>query len=376
MSSTRNNTISTENRNTCTCCPEDKPKEFYKSFNPVHKNTQKMPICKKCIEIEYQKYISKYNDSKLALYYTCRKFDIFFCLTAYEGALNQSASTGWDIIPSYIKLINSFRDKEDGSHRNGYGVCFDDSFEFLDRVVVENKSVEIEEIQEDKESKKNKQTNKISLTNENKKVQKDIERLLGHDPFIDYDLEDRIFLYNDLIAYLDEDTVEDAYKCSVVLQIVNNNNQIRKIDIVINQISSDIDSIVKNSDGIDKLASVKAKLNQVNDKLSKENNIALKHRAGSGSQNSTLGSMMKKLRELDFEKAEHDYYDMCKSYGIRKSAEISNQSIADIIRFDDNDLNNMFKMQREELQKLQDKELDYKEQIRLLIKENNELKKQ
>ena len=77
---------------------------------------------------------------------------------------------------------------------------------------------------------------------------------------------------------------------------------------------------------------------------------------------------------MDFEKAEYDYYDMCKSYGIQKSAEASNKSIAEIIRFDENDMNNMFKMQREEIQKLQDKELNYREEIRLLIKENNELK--
>lgn len=380
MASAKNNTTSTENRNSCTCCPEDRPKEFYKSFNQVHKNTQKLPICKQCIEIEYQRYMSTYNDSKLALYYICRKFDIFFCLTAYEGALNQSASTGWTIIQSYMKQINSFRDKNDYSHRNGYGVCFDDSFEFLDRVVINNDNNKVDKYDNNDEIikvKKGKAADikNVSPTKEDEKAQADILRLLGYDPFLEYEMSDKIFLCNDLVTYLDEDTVDDAYKCSVVLQIVNNNNQIRKIDIAINQLSSDIDSIVKNSKDIDGLASIKQKLNQANDKLSKENNIALKHRDGNGTQNSTLGSMMKKLRELGFEKAEHDYYDMCQSFGIRKSADISNQSILDILHFDDNDVNNMFKMQREELQKLQDKELGYKEQIRILIKENNELKK-
>jgi hypothetical protein len=214
----------------------------------------------------------------------------------------------------------------------------------------------------------------LEMNEDDLKSQKDVIRLLGYDPFAGYEKIDKKFLYNELIPYLDEDTLEDQFKCNVILQIVNNNNQIRKIDMVINKLSSNMDSLIKNSEDIKKLTAIKTQLNQANDKLSKENNIALKHRAGSNAKNSTLGSMMKNLRELGFEKAEHDYYDMSKAYGMKVSADISNKSIMEILHFDENEFNIMFKMQREEIQKLQEKELNYKEEIRKLAVENNLLK--
>lgn len=367
------NTKSQNQEYKCLKCNNTKPKDFYLSSNESHKNTNgKLPWCKSCIENQYKEYLEKYGDGRLALYYVCRKFDIFFSNSAYEGAKKHSLSIGWTIIQSYFKQINSFKNKE-GRSKNGYGVCFDESWDFLDVQLLEENGI-AQNITKFKTNNAEQEQEEFVLSDENKKAKEDVIRLLGYDPFIDYDVSDKMFLYNDLVTYLDDDTVEDAFKCSVVLQIVNNNNQIRKIDTVINKLSSDANSIVSGVKDIDNLASVKSKLNQVNDRLSKENNIALKHRAGSGAQNSTLGSIMKKLREMDFEKAEYDYYDMCKSYGIQKSAEASNKSIAEIIRFDENDMNNMFKMQREEIQKLQDKELNYREEIRLLIKENNELK--
>jgi len=215
---------------------------------------------------------------------------------------------------------------------------------------------------------------KIELTEDDLKSEEDCIRLLGYDPFLGYGVLDQKYLYNELIPYLDEDTLEDPFKIGVVIQIVINNNQIRKANMSINNLSSDNQSMVKNSKDIIALTDMTTKWNQQNDRLSKENNIALKHRGGSGSKNSTLGSLMKNLRELGFEKAEHNYYDMKKAYGMKFSADISHQSIIDIIHFDDNDKNIVFKNQREELQKLQEKELDYREEIRKLITENSKLK--
>lgn len=201
----------------------------------------------------------------------------------------------------------------------------------------------------------------------------DTIRLLGYDPFIDYTEEDKQYLYNEIVPYLDEDTLDDQYKIGVILQILINNNQIRKINLAMNKLSDSLDSMIQNGKEISTLTDITNKLNMQNDRLSKENQIALKHRGGS-SKKSTLGSTMKELRELNFEKAEHNYYDMKKAYGMKVSADISNKSILEIIHFDDNDKNIIFKNQRDELQKLQEKELDYREEIRKLVKENTELK--
>lgn len=338
----------------CNACEESRVKEFYVSRNPAHARTKKIPWCKTCIGNMYFDYVKKYGDAQYAMYYLCRKYDISYSNVAWFAAKKSVDNKGMDtsILGEYMRLVNSLGGK------NSHGDCFEESKDTLD---------EIGEV---------KKTKKVKSTPEDKKAQDDVLRLLGYDPFAKYDAEDRIFLCNDLVNYLDEDTLEDAFKISVILQIVNNNNQIRKVDAAINLMSSgDMNEFVKNASNIKELTEIKAKLAAANDRLSKENSIALKHRAGAGTQNNTLGSMMKKLREMNFEKAEHDYYDMKKAFGIRQSADISNKSIVEILNLsDDNNINNMLKMQREELQKLQDAELDYKEQIRVLVTENNSLK--
>lgn len=214
------------------------------------------------------------------------------------------------------------------------------------------------------------------IISEADKIDRDIRKLLGHNPFDNYDKDDKKFLDAELIPYLDEDTVDDQFKIGVLIQIVNTNNQIRKIDLVINQLSSDVESLIKNSNDIKNLTAIKTQLNQSNDKLSKENSIALKHRGDSKAGKSTLGGIMKDLRELGFEKAEQNYYTMKKAYGMKVSADISNKSIVEILNFDSNDEHNLFKTQKELIQKLQDKELDYKEEIRNLLIENKNVKEQ
>lgn len=227
-----------------------------------------------------------------------------------------------------------------------------------------------------KENKSKKKKIDKRVFEQAEKSKKDVLKLLGYDPFDGYPEDDKGFLYNDLVPYLDEDTLEDAFKVSVILQIVNNNNQIRKINLIVNNIGSNMEDLLQNSEQINKLTSIKKNLNDQNDKLSKENNIALKHRGDSSSRNSTLGSMMKNLRELDFEKAEQDYYDMMKCHGMKVSADISNKSILEILKFDENDIENMFKMQRDTIQQLQESELDLKEKNRLLNVDIHNLKEE
>jgi hypothetical protein len=114
-------------KHACICCGNQNKKEFYTSINESHKNTNgKLPWCKSCVEKQFNNYLNKYGDGKLAIYFLCRKFDIYFSISAYEGAEKNSVKTGWTIIQSYFKQINSFRDA------NNYGVCFDDTVDILE----------------------------------------------------------------------------------------------------------------------------------------------------------------------------------------------------------------------------------------------------
>ena len=176
-----------------------------------------------------------------------------------------------------------------------------------------------------------------------------------------------------LLPYLDEDTLEDQYKLSQIIQIINNNNQIRKIDFAINKLTAKPNFIDSNASAISSMTKTKFAIVQANDKIAKENSISVKNRGDKRAGASTFTYMMKKLRELNFEDAEHDYYDQLKSYGMKRTADISNKSILEQLQFDENDYTNMIKAQREMIESLENKLLDLEEENRQLYVKLNKL---
>ena len=105
----------------CTRCDSN---EFYLSKSDVNKKTEKMTICKSCLEEYYQEYVKKHDSYKKALWYLCRKFDLPFSHSAYTGAESHSKKTKWTIVQSYFKMLNSF------GKNNNYGTCFDESDQY------------------------------------------------------------------------------------------------------------------------------------------------------------------------------------------------------------------------------------------------------
>lgn len=110
------------------------------------------------------------------------------------------------------------------------------------------------------------------------------------------------------------------------------------------------------------------------DKIAKENEISLKNRSNKEIGKNTLTVLMKKLRELDFEKAEEDYYAQLKSKATRWATEMSMQAISENAYFDENDIREIGDIRREIVDKLQNENDELKEKNRLLHKEIQELK--
>jgi len=352
----------------CTGGPKARS-NFYRSLSPLyvgvnidHPNDSRMVFCKECIINTYSTYYGILKDIKKSILITCMKFDIPFNEGDFDGAMKQCTNKPTaHPLKIYMTKLNSL-----GNFNNTLA-GFDPKFLF------------------DKETGKDLITNalelevkdldyNIQLTEKDLQVKDDVIRLIGYDPFAGYSNFDQKFLYNELITYLDEDLLDDAFKLSQILQLVNNNNQIRKIDLVIATLSNDTKTLISNQGEIKSLSSTKSQIVGSTDKIAKENSISVKNRGDKKTGKSTLGNMMKDLRELKFDKAEQDYYDMSKAYGMKQAADISNQSTLDILKFDDNDLDHMLKLQRELIQDLQQKELDLNEKIRLLSVENIELR--
>ena len=78
-------------------------------------------------------------------------------------------------------------------------------------------------------------------------VKKEIITMLEYDPFEGYVEADQKFLYNELYSYFnDEEVIEDQFLVSQLIQIANNNNQIRKIDYLISKYTANTELLIKN----------------------------------------------------------------------------------------------------------------------------------
>ena len=126
----------------------------------------------------------------------------------------------------------------------------------------------------------------------------------------------------------------------------------------------------------DALNEIKNKLVQSNDKIAKENEISVKNRSNKDAGKSTLTYLMRDLRQKDFDKAEADYYDQLRSPGTRWAVDMSITSIKQNGMFDENDKKEVYEMQLDLIDNLNQQLDEAKEKIRLLTKENDRLRLQ
>lgn len=351
---------------TCTSCGRNiKENNYYENESVLYSYYQRIPICKKCIYALYDYYLNIHHDKRTAVYLTCRKIDVQFLDNTYEMALKSHLKTKKHMFGVYMT-----KHKTIGKQNSGDGdTTFDDSdsLELVNNSVSNDKSDVKSNIEELEEIT-------YVLTEEDEKTKAQCIKLIGKDPFYGYALCDQKFLYGDLLPYLDEDTIEDGYKLSKIIQLIINDHQIRKYDSLISKSSKDLKSINEHSDTIKSLTALKKSVNEMSDKIAKENSIAVKHRGDQKAGKSTLGGIMKTRREYGFDKANQDYYDMMTTNSMLECANISNKSILEQINLDDKDIDDIVLEQRSLIQELQTLELTMKEKIRILTVENIKLK--
>lgn len=299
-------------------------------------------ICADCVNDLFFEMQTRYKDTKIALMIICCYLDVYFSEELYESIKdNANLSFG-----NYTKLLNGTQYKAKN---------FTTSLMELLRNGLKGSQA----IQEERETK----WSVSELQNKN-----DAVAVIGYDPFEGYSEIARKFLFNELVKYFDDDIADDTYKLSQVLQIVNNNNQIRQYDLVI----SSLDPLVDSSK-IKDLNGLKKNLVDTNDKMAKENEISVKNRSNKEVGKSTLTFMMKDLREKGFTKAEANYYDQLKSEGSLWAENMSMKAIKQNGFFDENDTNEIKEINRIMVLDLQHQVDDLLEEKRLLLIKVQEL---
>jgi len=311
-------------------------RKFYKAHwsESYLKNDRYVPLCITCVNDLFFMYEKKYN-TKTACMIMCHKLDIPYYYSLFDSITKNNNTFSMGL---YLRQIN------------GRQYQYQD---FSQSIL----TGELGKTKEDFEEEKEINWSKSDIENRNHATE-----IIGYDPFNGYPEEDRRFLFNQLSPYLNDDGIaDDAYKLSQVLQIVDNNKQIRNCDLRI----ANLDPIIDAND-IKILNGIKKDLVASNDKIAKENEISVKNRSDKDVGKSTLTYLMRDLREKDFDEAEADYYDQLRSSGTQWANDMSIKSILKHSLFDENDKKEIYETQLKLISDLYS-ELDVKqEQIRQL----------
>ena len=320
----------------------------------IFKGLDYIPVCKDCIKKMYANYYHQFNKDYIqALYFTCRKLDVKFDLMMCQSSIDRANGDGSNILGYYFGQMNSLT-------QNTKPSSFDDS----DAI----------EIKEDFETLVQKIQSSGKLDADDKRNLKDIKRKLGYDPFegSGYSEFQLGKMYQELVSYLEDDElVGEAWKLNVVLQIINNNQQVRQIDLYISLLSNNMTNFKDNMATLSSLNTTKQKLIESNIKIYKENAWITNDTTG----RSKLSGMMKKYKEYGFTELEVNYFDIKTAEAVKTIFDLSHQSILDTMRFDSDETKDVFRMQRELIQE-KDKEIaDITEKHRALAIELVELRR-
>ena len=367
----------------CSSCGRELPLNtgFYSSKSPMFAVDGKINICKECfIATALNEETGEIDETKFKN--LLRRTDFPYYRDNLQSATLQYAKEhgyvddddvkyhGNDIIKLYMKNVNSLRQLSTKTFEDSEK----DGFIQKRSTVLKNANADIKMLS-GTQANKNSSTANIEETEEVVWSDQDAKNMeyaievVGYDPFEDYPEENRRFLFNSLSPYLeDDDNVEDAYKLSQIIQIVDNNNQIR----ICNKRIANLDP-VKDNEEIKTLQSIKKDLVQSNDKIAKENEISVKNRSNKDAGKSTLTYLMRDLREKDFDKAEADYYDQLRGEGTQWAISVSQKAMLDHCVFDENDKKEIYEHNLKITNELYKELDDKKEEVRQLLMKIDEL---
>ncbi len=369
--STKKTTTADEKKYLCPYCNKEKKKsEFYMSSDPMVL-TGITTMCKDCARKIAMKW-----DERTQEFGTCTKASIQEALIRLDKPF---LSKLWD--SSYLEWADDSNKKQRTTIWDAYiknigmvqyrGMRWQDSDIF--DVYVE-KAKQAAKIELDKDDRLP-DANLTEVNEEYKTNRRDVIRMTGYDPFVNYPIEeDKPMLYAQVVSFIDEETKNDGMKMNAVIQIVKSFNQISKINDAIDELSSDTMKLNNNNGTIKQLADTVSKLLSGANALAKDNGIAVNHNNSKSKGQNTLTGKMKELDLIGFRDAKINMYDIDYCAGMQQVANISCKAQVDQIGFDENVMNEISNIRRELVDNLQRERDKAVERARRLLVENKDLK--
>jgi hypothetical protein len=360
-----------EKKYLCPYCMKEKKKSmFYMSSDPMVL-TGITTMCKECarkIAMNWDEHRQEFGVcTKHSIQQALIRLDKPFLTKIWDSSYLEWADatsaakrpTIWD---AYIKNIGMVQYK---------GMRWQDS-DIYD-VYVEN-AKQAAKIELDKEDRLP-DANLQDVTDEYKTNRRDVIRMIGYDPFLNYPVEeDKPVLYAQLISFIDDETKNDGMKMNAVIQIVKAFNQIQKINDAIDELSSDTMKLNNNNGTIKQHADTISKLLSGANALAKDNGISVNFNNSKSKGQNTLTGKMKELDQIGFRDAKINMYDVEYCRGMQQVAEISAKAQVDQIGFDENVMDEIQSIRRELVDSLQKERDKAVERARMLLVENKDLK--
>ena len=307
-----------------------------------------MVVCHQCCIDLFVYLVNKYDDCKTALYFACRMLDVYFEGSLYYSAEQQANNSNSSIFAIYLQKCNSLPQYASKTFSESSPLDSNNNINIFETEI------------------------KLDTNEEDKKNQEDVIRMVGYDPFENENPMDRKYLYNTLIDYLDESTLEDSFKLLICIEIVKSFNQIDKINQALALVTADINTIQSQTGGIKTLVESKEKIYRSILAMAKDNGISVNHNNNKSKGGNTLNGIVKKLNEIGLSSSEINLFDLETCEAMKQIADFSNKSILEQLMFDENDYVDMLSQQRNLIKKKDDDLIKLKENYRLLkIKYNN-----
>lgn len=351
------------------CNKEKKASEFYMSSDPLVM-TGKTTMCKECAE-----KIARNWDGRTGEFGDCTKasvqealerldkpyFDKLWDASYFEYINDKNPKKRSNIWASYIKNIGLPQYKT-LRWRDG------DLFTSYKETALKQAQQEIGTASEDEIAKGQ------EVNEEYEKNRSDVIRLLGYDPFVKEQEEDKPLLYSQLIGYLDTSGEnDDMMRTSSAITIVRGFLQQSKLDDMIAKAMSS-PNVSNKSGEIKTYLDSKQKVASTVSQLAEQSCLSLKHNKSASKGENTWTGKIKKLKELNLREAEVNGFDIGTCRGMQQVLEMSDASIMKQLNLDESEWSDMVAEQRQKLIELQNNLDVYKEINRLLLRENIDLR--
>lgn len=348
----------------CSMCDTIKKKDKFYVCTDIAIKGGVTRICKECarkIALRVDKNGEEHEPTKESLILALRYLDKPFLESVYNSSIQESENliagrVKYNFATSYFKNIQMTQ---------YVGMTYSDSDFYKERVVYEDEKTE--------EDIKN---TDVGTYDQYVRDKSDTIRLLHYDPFEKEAIEDQPFLYSQLLGLLDssEDANDDMMRTSSCISIVRSFLQQSKLDDTISKLMVDIKNMERNASTIKSLQESKGKIISTITSLAAESCISLKNNKNAKKGENTWTGKIKKIKELNIRQGEVNGFDIDTCRGMRQVMDASNKSILEQLHLDESEYSDMIAEMRTTIVQLRDELANYKELVRILLRENIDLK--